>query len=184
MVQRTRGSHLYVLCRSVWNCDQNWIKWSKPFWGADQGIKVTSEMLKINNQECTAVMWPLTPGNQAIKSLRREQLSDQAHFVDQKPWSQSQTLLQATCKWLPLEGQNGIEKPCWSLLRLRIEGVFDLISIYFHICVCTSILRGKWIGKLCTWKLTSLIPRLVQEPGNEARNWPDNTVQRKIFADL
>ena len=29
---------------------------SKPFWGADQGIKVTSELLKINNQECMAAM--------------------------------------------------------------------------------------------------------------------------------
>ena len=29
---------------------------SKPFWGADQGIKVTSESLKINNQERAAAI--------------------------------------------------------------------------------------------------------------------------------
>ena len=29
---------LYVPCRSVCNWDQNWIKWSKPLLGADQGI--------------------------------------------------------------------------------------------------------------------------------------------------
>ena len=65
------GSHLYVQCRSVGDRDQNWIKC---FWGADQGIKVTSKLLKINNQECTAAMWPLTPGNQAIKSLRKQMI--------------------------------------------------------------------------------------------------------------
>ena len=77
----SRGSHLYVLCRSVCNRDQNWIKRSKPFRGADQGIKVTSELLKINNQEHTAAIWPLTLENQAIKSLWRGRSSDQAHFL-------------------------------------------------------------------------------------------------------
>ena len=66
-----------------------------PFGGANQGIKVTSELLKINNQqskinnqqstiknqECTTAMWPLTLWNQAIKSLRRVRSSDQAHFL-------------------------------------------------------------------------------------------------------
>ena len=42
---------------------------------------MTSELLKINNQECTAAMWPLTLRNQAIKSLKRERSSDQAHFL-------------------------------------------------------------------------------------------------------
>ena len=39
--------------------------------GGDQGIKVTSELLKINNQEHAAAIWPLTLENQAIKSLIR-----------------------------------------------------------------------------------------------------------------
>ena len=77
----SRGNHLHVPCRSVCDRDQNWIKRSKPFWGADQGIKVTSKLLKINNQERTTAMWPLTLENQAIKSLRREQSSDQPHFL-------------------------------------------------------------------------------------------------------
>ena len=58
-----RGSHIYVLCGSICKRDQNWIKRSKPFWVADHGIKVTSELLKINNQECTAAIWPLTLEN-------------------------------------------------------------------------------------------------------------------------
>ena len=33
------GSHLYVSCRSICNRDQNWIKQSKPFWRADQGLQ-------------------------------------------------------------------------------------------------------------------------------------------------
>ena len=72
---------LYVPCRSVCDRDQNWIKWSKPFWGADQGIKMTSKLLKVNNQGHAAAMWPLTLENQAIKSFRREWSSDQAHFL-------------------------------------------------------------------------------------------------------
>ena len=89
---------LYVPCRSVCDRDQNWIKWSKPFWGADQEIKVTSKLLKVNNQDRAAAMWPLTLENQAIKSLRRERSS--TLFADQRTWSQLPTLLQATYKWL------------------------------------------------------------------------------------
>ena len=65
---KTRGSHLYVPCRTVCDRDQDWIKRSKPFLRADQGIKVTSKLLKINNQECMAAIWPLTLGNQVIKA--------------------------------------------------------------------------------------------------------------------
>ena len=77
----SRGSHLYIPCRSVCDWDHNWIKRSKPSWGANQGIKVTSELLKINNQEHAAAIWPLTLENQAIKNLRRGRSSDQAHFL-------------------------------------------------------------------------------------------------------
>ena len=63
----TRGSHLYVPCRSVCDWDQNRIK---PFWEADQGIKVTSELLKSTDQEHVAAI-----ENQAIKSLRRKRSS-------------------------------------------------------------------------------------------------------------
>ena len=58
----SRGSHFCVLCRSVCDWDQNWIpKWSKPFWGANQGIKVTSELLKstIKNTRLQCDLWPL-----------------------------------------------------------------------------------------------------------------------------
>ena len=56
----SRGSHLYVPCRSVCNRDQNWIKRSKPFLRADQAIKVTSELWKSKDQERVAPIWPLT----------------------------------------------------------------------------------------------------------------------------
>ena len=48
--QMMRGES-YVPCRSVCNQNQNWIKQSKPFWEADQGIKVTSKLLKSTDQE-------------------------------------------------------------------------------------------------------------------------------------
>ena len=52
-----------------------------PFLEADQGIKVASKLLKSTDQEWAAAIWPLILKNQAIKSLRREWSSDQAHFL-------------------------------------------------------------------------------------------------------
>ena len=79
---RSRGSHLYVLCRSVCEWDQNWYKRSMPFLRADQGIKVTSE-LQTKNQATNS-------NDQVIKHT----------FGNQKSWSQ--VLQQVTWKWLPL----------------------------------------------------------------------------------
>ena len=53
-------SALYVLCRSICDRDQNWIKRSKAFLGADQGIKVTSKLLKSMDQERAAAIQPLS----------------------------------------------------------------------------------------------------------------------------
>ena len=110
----SRGSHLYVLCRSVRDRDQNWIKWSRSSWGGgDQGTRcheinsiatrstlmrstchkinsMTSKLLKINNEERMTAMWHSTPGNQAIKSLRREWSST---LCWSKNLMRSQTLL-------------------------------------------------------------------------------------------
>ena len=73
-----RVSHLYVPCRSVCNWDQHWIKWSKPFWGVNQGIKVTSKLLKIKGsrmQGCNLNFDPWKSSDQAIKDT---------FFADQK----------------------------------------------------------------------------------------------------
>ena len=72
------------------------------FGGVGQGIKVTSELLKSSDQEHMAAISPLTLENQAIKGLRREWSSDQAHFLPIKTWSRSQMLQQVTYKWPPL----------------------------------------------------------------------------------
>jgi len=72
-----RGGHIDVACRSVCDQDQNGIKRSTFFLGADQGIKTNSERLKSSDQ-CTfyvlsfELLW-----NQAIKSLGTERSSDQ-----------------------------------------------------------------------------------------------------------
>ena len=79
---RSRGSHLYVLCRSVCEWDQNWYTRSMPFLRADQGIKVTTE-LQTKNQA-------INSNDQVIKHT----------FGNQKSWSQA--LQQVTWKWLPL----------------------------------------------------------------------------------
>ena len=79
-----RGSHFYVPCRSICNQDQNWIKWSKPFWGTDQGIKVTSKLLKINNQEhgCNLTFDPWKSSDQEPQEGLIKQSS--TLFADQK----------------------------------------------------------------------------------------------------
>ena len=46
----TRGSHIDVACRNVCDRDQNGIKRSTLFLGADQGIKMNSERLKSTDQ--------------------------------------------------------------------------------------------------------------------------------------
>ena len=78
--QMARGSHFYVPCRSICNWDQNWIKWPKPFWGTDQGIKVTSKLLKINNQEhgcnLTFDLW-----KSSDQEPQEGWSSNQAHFL-------------------------------------------------------------------------------------------------------
>ena len=51
----------------------------RTFLGANQGIKVASELLKINGSRIHGCN--LTLENQVIKSLRREQSNDQAHFL-------------------------------------------------------------------------------------------------------
>ena len=60
----SRGSHLCRTCRSVCDQDKNP---TKPFSGADQGIKVASGLLKSTDQERAAAIWPLTLKNQLIK---------------------------------------------------------------------------------------------------------------------
>ena len=52
----TRGCHLYVLCRSVCDQDQNWIKRSSLFWA----WSMRPELLKSMDQEHTVAVWPLT----------------------------------------------------------------------------------------------------------------------------
>ena len=44
-------------------------------------IKASRWPLKSKDQECTATIWPLTPENQVIRSLRKERSGDQAHFL-------------------------------------------------------------------------------------------------------
>ena len=80
----TRYIHLYVLCRSVDDQDQNWIERSKPFWGNDQGIKVTSKLLNSTNQKHVAAILLLTLENQSDQKPQKglmKRSSDQAHFI-------------------------------------------------------------------------------------------------------
>ena len=77
----TRGSHLYVPCRSVCNRNQNRIKRSKHSLRANQGIKGASKLWKsrIRNAWLQFDLWPIK--NQAIKGSQKGRSSDQAHFL-------------------------------------------------------------------------------------------------------
>ena len=87
-------------------------RWRCPeaFLGADQGIKVTSELLKIKNAQLQFDLWP--PENQAIRSLEGKIKRSNAHFTNHKTWSQSQTLQQAT---IPCSGW--LDQRKWSTLK-------------------------------------------------------------------
>ena len=71
-------SFLYVPCRSVCDRDQIWINQSKPFL---RGIKVTSELWKLKDQECAAPIWPLTCKKMSDQELLKGRSSAQAHFL-------------------------------------------------------------------------------------------------------
>ena len=96
-------TYTYVPCRNICNWDQNWVKRSKPFWRANQGIKVTSKLLKSTDQECVAAVWPLTHCEWSDQEPQKGTIKQSSTFLaDQNLWSRSRTLQQAACKWLPL----------------------------------------------------------------------------------
>ena len=82
----TRGSHLYVWCRSACDRDQNWIKQSS----ADQGDFWTAKINGSRTHGCNLTFDPLK-----IKHSRTSEGNNQAikhTFANQKPWSRLQTL--------------------------------------------------------------------------------------------
>ena len=85
---KARGSHIHDPCKSV--CNQNYQR-SKPFWGADHEIKVTSKLL-INGSRtcgCNSTFDPIKSSNQAhflsIKKLDRcHKCFNRQHISDYK----------------------------------------------------------------------------------------------------
>jgi len=83
----SRSSHIDIACRSVCDQDQNGIKRSTFFLGADEGIKTNSKRL-ISTDQCTffrylAGMATFCPLNsRRIKRSRASEQSDQAIKVD------------------------------------------------------------------------------------------------------
>ena len=64
-----------------------------PFWGANQGIKETSELLKSMDQEHTAAIWPLTLWKSSAQEPQKGKIKWLSTLsADQKPWSWLQTL--------------------------------------------------------------------------------------------
>jgi len=89
----TRGSHIDLACRSICDQDQNGIKRSTLFLGADQGIKMNSEQLADTLQAWLRfILWtPIEssdqePWNRAIKRSRALEQSKQA-IKDDFHWS-------------------------------------------------------------------------------------------------
>ena len=62
---------IHLIC-PMYKClrlESNWIKRSKPFLGADQGIKETSELLKSIDQEHMPAIWSLTLWKSSTQNL-------------------------------------------------------------------------------------------------------------------
>ena len=76
----SRRSHLYVLCRSICNRDQNWIKWSKPFLKGDQGGIQTDKINRLRMSSCNLTF---DPENEVIKGLRRQAIKHTFYWSDQ-----------------------------------------------------------------------------------------------------
>ena len=77
-------NHLCVPCRS--DQDQNWIKQSKPWLGANQG---GLQAAKINGSRTCGRSLAFGPENQMIESLRREWSINQTHFLPIKHFDRS-----------------------------------------------------------------------------------------------
>ena len=152
----TWGSHLYVLCRSVCDQDQNWIKRSKPFLRADQGIKTTSKLQKSKDQ-CD---YSLTFDPLNIKQSRASEGNNQ--MIKHNFWSWSQTLQQVAYKWLPLK--RPIEQ--WILnYRISSNVWYGNWSCDYYVQVLVyQMVAGDWIGcgvLLHSWWIQlHLLPRL------------------------
>ena len=113
-----KGSYFYVLCRNVCDQDQNWIKRSN-FWVEDQGIKVTSKLLKIKGSRtccCNLTFDPWKSSDQEPQKGTIRRLS--TFFAHQKTWQQSQMLQQVAYKWLLLVLICGYES-CTQVLSQR-----------------------------------------------------------------
>ena len=84
-----------------WTCEK--MKMSGGLFGGRSTIKVTSKLLKIQkSRTCgcnlTFDLWKLSGRERQKGKIKRSNTL----FADQKAWSRSQTLQQATYKWLPL----------------------------------------------------------------------------------
>ena len=121
----SRGSHIRVACRSICNRDQNGIKRSTFFLGADQEIKMNSKRLKSIDQE---------PRNRTIKRSRMI-------FTDPDSWSQLQMLLKVTQMWLPL-----INRSSWSENLNQWWVTYNIILLSSR-CIkwaCSRSPTGSW----------------------------------------
>ena len=138
---RPRGSHLYVMCRTVLRPGSNWIKQSKnPFesWSREQG-HLRSVKIK-GSRTCGCILiWPLTcKKNQAIKSFRKD---DQVIFCQSKiliPIANTSTgNIQVTTPYQPFQSlftkhplivtEHWLYSPSWQVI-LSIHGNLTSLS--------------------------------------------------------
>ena len=79
-------------------------RWKCPeaFLGADQGIKVIFRTAKIKKSRTRGCNMTFDPWKLSDRERQGTIKRSNTLFADQKAWSRSQTLQQATYKWLPL----------------------------------------------------------------------------------
>ena len=105
-----------VRCAGIENTEhvRRW-KCPEAFLGADQGINMTSKLLKIKIQSCNMTFdpWKLSDRERQKGTIKWSNTL----FADQKAWSRLQTLQQATYKWLPLGVVDWISGNDWRLAQ-------------------------------------------------------------------
>ena len=84
-----------------WTCEK--MKMFRGFFGGRSTIKVTSKLLKIQNSKTCGCNLTFDPWKLSSQERQKGKIKrSNTLFANQKAWSRSQTLQQATYKWPPL----------------------------------------------------------------------------------
>ena len=142
-----------------WTCEK--MKMFGGLFGGRSTIKVTSKLLKIQKSRTRGCNLTFDPWKLSGRERQKGKIKrSNTLFADQKAWSRSQTLQQATYKWLPLAVTDWISGNDWRLAQPSQMRVTDY-STSFYITVANWCENDAGM-KLCkfTFTIISSLPCL------------------------